>query len=818
LRSTLVEILFKFIVFLACLAPTANLYSQAPTVQDCPGAIPVCQPVYSTTNSYTGHGNIYPEIHAGQACPLCMDGEKNDVFYVITVQTNGLLKFSLTPNNPSNDYDWAIFNMTNVDCSQIYTQAVLLQSSCNSYGATGTNGATGINSAQSNNKNCNGPGTTNGPAWNKDLTVTAGQTYVLNISNWSSTQQSGYTLDFSASTAVIFDNVPPTIDSVQQKVPCEGSSDIFLRFSENIKCSSLYQHPEKLTLTGGPGGPYTINDVTSTTCASGADHTPTFTLNVSPKLFAGNYTLNIVGDIIDLCDNIALYQSYPFLVSEINAPVAGAGNDTTIANGAIITLHGSASGGSGSYTYHWEPAAYLVNPDVQSPLTVNIGATTQFTLNVTDNAGCNSSDNVLVTVVGGPLGVAVTSDPQTICAGESSSLQALGSGGSGNYTYSWTSNPPGFISALQNPTVFPLTTTIYNLDLNDGFSSTSGSSTVTVNPKPLAAAGSSISIPYGTNASLSGYASGGSGNYSYYWTSQPPGYSSALSNPVFTNLQASTVFILTVTDLTTGCQSEPSQLSVTITGSPLSVHPVADRPVICQGVSTQLHAMAGGGSGNYTFSWTSQPPGFTSTLENPVVSPMEPTSYEVLINDGFNQSNGSVTVHVNPRPVIHLGPADTTLCVYDNLVLDAGNPNSSYYWSNGATSQSISVSSSGIGFDMQFYTVKVINESGCVDSTGILVTFTFSACTGIGENGSTPSLSIRPNPTQGLFTLSIENLNGPFRLSVINPLGILIRQEDIIAAPGNFSKVFDFSDLNPGLYFIGVFDRKDDRIIKLLIR
>ena len=59
---------------LICLLTTADTFSQdrylPPTVQDCLGAIPVCQPVYSTTNSYVGHGNVYPEIHNNSVCPF----------------------------------------------------------------------------------------------------------------------------------------------------------------------------------------------------------------------------------------------------------------------------------------------------------------------------------------------------------------------------------------------------------------------------------------------------------------------------------------------------------------------------------------------------------------------------------------------------------------------------------------------------------------------------------------------------------------------------------------------------------------------------
>jgi hypothetical protein len=795
------------------------VFSQAPTVQDCPGAIPVCQPIYTTTTSYTGHGNIYPEIHTGSLCPLCMDGEKNDVFYVITVQTGGILRFSLTPNNPSNDYDWSLFNMTGKDCSRLYPDAVALQVSCNSYGITGTNGPTGINSTLSDNLNCNGPGNTHGPPWNKDVNVLAGQTYLLNISNWSSTQQSGYTLDFSGSTAVIFDNVPPAIDSVQQQVLCSGTTQLFVRFSENVKCADVYQHPEKFTLTGATGGPYTITDIQSSTCQSGADHTSSFTLVVSPKIYAGSYTLNIVGNIEDLCGNIALFQGYPFQMSPINAPSANAGNDTLVGNGSIITLHGYGSGGSGPYTFHWEPAAMLTNPDVQDPTTQAITSSTLFTLTVTDSAGCQGNANVNVSVVGGPLGVVASASPTTICVGNSSTLQALGSGGKiGVYTYAWTSNPPGFTSSSQNPTVSPVVTTIYNVSMTDGFSTALGNTTVTVNQKPIAVPGNNFSIPYGTNAILSGSASGGTGPYTYYWTSLPPGYSSDLSNPTFINLQGTTIFTLTVTDQATGCISISAQVQVTVTGSPLGTNPVADNPVICLGLSTQLHAMAGGGSGNYTYIWTSIPSGFTSSFENPVVSPVESTSYLLTINDGFNESSGSVIVHVNPRPVIHLGPADTSVCVYDTVRLDAGNPNSQYRWSNGQTTQTITASSSGIGFEIQSYTVKVTNSFGCVDSSKINITFSFAACTGIWEKDNSSSLTLWPNPGKGIFTLKIDPVSGPFTLTAVNLLGIPIIRKEINATPGKFLQDLDFSNLNPGVYILKITDKNRDRTLKLVIR
>lgn len=773
-----------------------------PTVQDCLGAIPVCQPIYTTQNSYTGHGNVYPEIHNNDVCPLCMDGEINDVFYTFTVETSGILRFTLTPNISSDDYDWSLFNMTNHTCADLYPMATQLQVSCNSYGVLGNNGPTGINSAFSNSRNCNGPGTTNGPAFNQDLNVLAGQTYLLNISNWSSTNQSGYTLDFTASTAQIFNNIPPYIDSIQQTISCAGSSTLYLRFSENVLCSDIENHPEVFTITS-QNVTYTVNGLTSPDCDIGGTQTTYCMLQVSPLLSGGDYHLNIVGKIADLCGNLAAHQQIPFHLTELNAPVVNAGNDTTVNNGTILTLHGSATSGTGPFTWHWTPDSLLVNPNIQNPLTVNMGASTTFKLTVTDSIGCHGNDSVIITVTGGALGVTSTASPATICAGDQSQLQAVPTGGSGNYTYSWSSNPSGFSSNIPNPVVYPTYTTTYTVQLVDGFSTVTGNTTVTVNPKPTASAGNNVSIPYGTNTTLHGYVTAGTGSYQYHWTSSPAGFYSTLQDPVTPNLDMTTIFNLVGTDITTGCSSDPSQVVVTVTGNALNVAPVAAFPTICFGKSTQLYALAGGGSGNYTFSWTSNPPGFTSTIENPIVTPMATTSYHVLVDDGYNQDTGTVVVHVNPIPYVYLGPPDTTICVFSSMLLNAGNPGATYYWSNGSTEQTILVSTTGITYDYQTYTVQVQNSYGCVDSATIHITFTYAGCLGINDKTTRSDWKIYPNPATAEVEMEINHPDKNFTIQMIDKLGRVVETKNFTANPGiPFHGLFKFEDLPAGSYFI----------------
>lgn len=68
-------------------------------------------------------------------------------------------------------------------------------------------------------------------------------------------------------------------------------------------------------------------------------------------------------------------------------------------------------------------------------------------------------------------------------------------------------------------------------------------------------------------------------------------------------------------------------LAVAVTASPQSV---------CPGNTTMLQAFASGGTPPYTYSWTSNPAGFTSTQASPVASPTVNTWYVCTVHDNVN--------------------------------------------------------------------------------------------------------------------------------------------------------------------------------------
>ena len=493
-------------------------------------------------------------------------------------------------------------------------------------------------------------------------------------------------------------------------------------------------------------------------------------------------------------------------IAYIYQPIASAGNDTIIQNGVYTHLNGSATQGSGSYHFHWEPANLLVDPDVAIPTTVNLYATTLFTVTVTDDSvTCQGQDMVTIYVEGDTLVVNAVAVPSEICAGQSTQLQSFGSGGTGNYTYSWTGSG-NFTSNLQNPVIQPLLTSTYTVTVFDGFNSSFKTITVQVDQLPVADAGDNKSIPYGTYTFLDGSANGGTSDYFFSWSPVDKLIIPSVQFPQTTNLTATTVYSLIITDLFTNCVSNNiSIVSIEVTGGPLNANPVATPDWICRGDTTQLHASAGGVNvGFYQYEWISDPPGFSSTEADPYVHPEENTSYSVTIFDGFNYASGTTNVSIYAEPIINLGPSDTTICIYDSIELDAGNPGCEYLWSNGAVSRTIQVETAGIVPETQSYNVIVTNEHGCSSTSSISIIYSYSACTGINESGNSKRIIIYPNPSNGIFTLINPGLMEDINVSITNIHGKLIKTFFLRKNESGYSsETLDLTGYPKGMYLIG---------------
>jgi len=815
-------------IFTLALLVIVNLiYAQVPTDQDCLGAIPVCQEIYVQENSYSGTGNYPNEIPTSGSCPgNCMSsGEKNDVWYIFTVQTGGDLGFNITPNNNNDDYDWAVYHLDQYDCEDLYAHINEMQVSCN---WSGTRGLTGPNG--NSNYSCQSAG---GSPHNALIPVNEGETYVINISNYSSTQY-GYTLDFSMSTAEIYDDVAPELDYIYtDDVQC-GTASLTFDFTEKVLCNSVQANDFTLS---GPGGEHTITSIFGEACSVGGQMEQQFMINFTPAIYeSGEYFLTIKQHsyIQDACGNIASTGNISFTV-DLNSPTADAGEDINIAYAGTTLIDATINGGSGNFDYDWEPAEMLIDPTIEDPTTVNLTESTQYFITVLDNASnCMSNDDVWVNVVGGPMSINVSADLLSICSGEQINLDVLPSGGSGDYLYSWTSDPPGFVSDIQSPSANPEVTTTYFVEVTDGYTTLNGQVAITVYETPLADAGEEQTINVGTPTTLDGSASGGVSPYAFWW--EPAGMINGpndVPGPQTVILEESQLYSLVVTD-DHGCPSEVETVLILAEGGALSAYPQADPPEICIGQSTVISANALGGGGSYTYSWTSSTdPDWSAAMDGVEVSPEETTTYYLELNDGFTIHETHIIVPVHALPEINLAPQgyvfigeDTVVaCVNDTVVLDAGNdedpPDMLYSWSNNWAERYMIAKTNGNWVDWQTHAVEVTNPyTTCVNNASITVLFSYNEC----EMGTTEIKSdgypfkVLPNPSNdGLFYFESEKSLDILDIKVYSVNGALLMEKSYRNLDGYWRKSIDLTGFTEGMYFFLIRADEDTYSLRVII-
>jgi hypothetical protein len=164
--------------------------------------------------------------------------------------------------------------------------------------------------------------------------------------------------------------------------------------------------------------------------------------------------------------------------------------------------------------------------------------------------------------------------------------------------------------------------------------------------------------------------------------------------------------------------------------------------------------------------------------------------------------------------VIDLGPADTTVCIYATVMLDAGNEGSSYYWSNGSTEKTVEAATAGIGYDEQTYKVKVINQYACVDSSSIHIIFSFSACTGIGEETSLGRVRIWPNPATAVLNVEFDRPDPQAEIRITDIRGVE-KLHQVIGSDGSgiVKRTFNLEQYPAGLYIVRV---KSSSFVKTL--
>jgi len=371
----------------------------------------------------------------------------------------------------------------------------------------------------------------------------------------------------------------------------------------------------------------------------------------------------------------------------------------TPANAAVCS--GSASpvllSASGAATYTWSPATGLnltTGDTVRALPTVN----TTYTVTGTDTVGCVGTGTSVLTVRT-PPNPTLTITRDTICAGDSTVITAIG-GGFG-LTYLWM--PGG--GTTNRITARPTTTTTYSLTATNNFGcSVTDTMRVTVNPAPVTTASSTpTAICGGGHTQLSA-----SGGITYSWRPAAGLDSTTIANPVATP-SGTTNYSVTITGAN-GCRITDS---VRVTVNPPPVLVITPSFTVCPGSSIQLSV-----SGTVTYQW-SPPTALSSTTgANPFATPLVTTTYTVIGSDSIGCSS-TATTKIVVSPTVTLSATINPICEGDSTIITALSPDSgvTYLWSTGNTTSSISVH---LGFTAT-YSLVVTSPNSCTNTANMTV-------------------------------------------------------------------------------------------------
>ncbi len=504
---------------------------------------------------------------------------------------------------------------------------------------------------------------------------------------------------------------------------------------------------------------YTLTFITSAPCPS--QSTTTITI-VSGAVVSVAVPSNIVAcntTVIPATNFVSTPSGASFTWTNSNTAIglaaSGSGdipsftatNTTTSVINAIITVTPSL----GSYCI--SPSMYTIQ--VTPPTHVYVPANIVI---------CNNGTVVATNFLSSPVGASFTWTNSNTAIG----LAASSSG-----------NIPSFTAT--NATSSPIYSTITVTPILNGCPGVSSCYTIYVNPTPHVTV-SNITVCVGRILPSTWVST--PSNATFSWTSDAV-IDTIMPGLAATNSTSSPITgTIVVTPTWNGCPGVPSSYIVTV--NPIQTVNANYTPnPVCSGQNIQLSSSP---SGATSYSWTG-PSGFTSTIQNPAISPPSWSSGTFTVSatySGYLCTN-TVTVYVHPNPVPSITTNYSTVCPGSCAALTASAGSGiTYLWQPGSH---IGASYTTCPATNTTYTVLATSSYGCTGTatTNISVYPNFSfvvtpsnvtipsgQCTtlNIGATGSfvwTPSVGLNTNvgasvlacPTSTTsYTVMGTNING----------------------------------------------------------
>lgn len=701
--------------------------------------------------------------------------------------TNGAIDITVTGGSGSYSYLWA-------PSGQITQDRINL--AVGSYTVTVTDNTTGCIAiatfavSYTNAMTLSGAVTNSNCSSNSgavDLTVTGGTAPLTYLWSNGVTTQDISSIGAGVYSVTVTDANGCTANSV---FPVSGSNGITVTSVEtDITCAGAGNGSVNLTVSGGSGsytyswsngaitqdisslspGTYTVSvtdavslcssflsftitqpagyngfvDIIHVTCNGGSNGsidltlggaTPPYTYLWSP---GGQTTQDISGlgvgtNSVTITDANGCTAGAGFTITQ---PAAIALTETHVnvscASGANGSVNLSVSGGTAPYTYGWSNGA--TTQDI-SGLSAGF-----YNVTVTDANGCSSSLNVNITEVSN-LTINIVSVVNSQCNANTGSIDITITGGSGNYTYSWT---PGSLTTQDLTGLAPGIYTVTVTDITLGCVQSTAINVSETGAPNVSGVVTPATDCAATNGAIDVTVSGGSGNYSYLWS--PSGQTTQDRTAL-----APGAYTVTVTDVITGCSG---LTSFTVTAGSGITLTAGITNSSCSTSTGAVDLSVSGGTAPYTYLWTNG-----ATTQD--ISGLPGAIYGVTVTDA-NGCTANSFFTVSETSAFTLSVAITNInCAGGingaiNLTVSGGSGNYTYTWSNGATTQDLSAIPAGS------YSVSVTDvTTGCTSFAIYTVTepttITLSAnATNIPCNGSgTGSIDLTVSGGSPIYTYS----------------------------------------------------------------
>lgn len=474
-------------------------------------------------------------------------------------------------------------------------------------------------------------------------------------------------------------------------------------------CSLTANFTDVSTISGGTISNWSWNfgdGQTATSTTAGNTQTHTFST-------AGTY--NVVMTCTTTAGCVATFSVPVTLSASLNTATSTSAVNCNGGTTGAATV--TPSGGSGTYTYTWSPSG-------GSNSTASGLSAGNYTVNISDGAGCNTTTVVTVTQPT-PVSAAGTFTAST-CGQSNGAASVTASGGTPGYTYTWTPSGGNGSTASNMPAGS------YTCNITDSKGCPTSAVVNVVNtagPSVSVLSTTSITCNGQTNGAASVNGTGGFGTLSYSWS--PSGGSGATAS----NLGAGT-YTCVVTD-GNGCTTntvvtinQPTAITVTNTITPTA----------CGLTNGSATVTPNGGTPGYTYNWV----GTSSSSNN--ASNLGAGSYTCNVTDANGCTNAVVMiVTTSTGPAVSVTSSSSVTCNGGNngtaaVNASGGGGGYTYTWTpSGGNNASAS------GLPAGTYSCIVADVNGCITTTGVtiaepaLITSTITpvnvSCNG-GTNGS----------------------------------------------------------------------------------